>query len=77
MKPAKPTLSILTLLMGAPLAIYYKAVIFSYADMLFAKVLTSILYSSVSQTMDRDPPVGRKRNFGGSCKVIELHISCD
>ena len=43
--------------------------------MLPVKVFMSILYSSSSQTMGRNPLVGGGRNFSGSRKSFEILIS--
>ena len=58
MKPAVPTFSIRMLLIVALRAtpsIYFKARIFSFADMLPVKVFMNMLYSRATQLADRGP----------------------
>ena len=58
MKPAVPTFSIRMLLIVALRAtpsIYYKARIFSFADMLPVKVFMNMLYNRATQLADRGP----------------------
>ena len=53
---------------------YHKARIF-FCLLLPVTVFVFILYSSCFQTMDRDPFVGRGRNFSGSRKSFKILIT--